>query len=62
MRSGISLPTIKRLELMDGVPSSRSQTLLELQRAFEAAGVEFIGSPDDAPGVKLVGVAKRRGR
>jgi transcriptional regulator with XRE-family HTH domain len=53
-KSGVSLPTIKRLELMDGVPQSRSQTLLELQRAFEAAGVEFIGTPDDKPGVRLV--------
>ncbi len=53
-KSGISLPTIKRLEQMDGVPPSRSQTLLDLQRAFEGAGVEFIGSPDDAPGVRLV--------
>lgn len=53
-KSGVSLPTIKRLEQMDGVPLSRSQTLLDIQRAFEAAGVEFIGSPDDAPGVRLV--------
>jgi hypothetical protein len=33
---------------------SRSQTMLDLQWAFEAAGVEFIGSPDDAPEVRLV--------
>ena len=51
--SGVSLPTIKRLELMEGVPTSRSQTLLQLERTFEAAGVEFIGTPDDRPGVRL---------
>ena len=53
-KSGVSLPTIKRLEVMEGVPASRSQTLVDLQRAFEAAGVEFIGTPDDGPGVRLV--------
>ncbi len=58
-KSGVSLPTIKRLEQLDGVPPSRSQTLLDLQRAFEAAGVEFIGSPDDGPGVRLVQRAKK---
>jgi transcriptional regulator with XRE-family HTH domain len=60
-RSGVSLPTVKRLELMEGVPASRSKTLQGLQHAFEAAGVEFIGSPDDGPGVRLVGKSRRRG-
>jgi hypothetical protein len=54
-KAGVSLPTIKRLEQAEGVPASRSQTLLDLQRAFEAAGVEFIGTPEDGPGVRLVG-------
>jgi hypothetical protein len=26
---------------------------MELRRAFEAAGVEFIGTPEDGPGVRL---------
>ena len=52
-RAGISLPTIQRFEQQDGVPPSRSQTLMDLKRAFEEAGVEFIGSPDDSPGVRL---------
>ena len=51
--SDISWTTIQRLEQHDLVPPSRSQTLLELQKVFEEAGVEFIGSPDDAPGVRL---------
>jgi len=50
---GITRQTIQRLEQYDGLPPSRSQTLDEIQRAFEAAGVEFIGSPDDGPGVRL---------
>ena len=44
--------TILRLEQANGIPSSRSQTLADLQRAFEDAGVEFIGTPDE-PGVIL---------
>jgi DNA-binding XRE family transcriptional regulator len=51
---GVTRQTIQRLERHDGLPPSRSQTLDDIQHAFEAAGVEFIGSPDDAPGVRLV--------
>jgi transcriptional regulator with XRE-family HTH domain len=53
-RTGIALTTVQRLEQQDGMPGGRAQTLFDLQRAFEAAGVEFIGTPDDAPGVRLV--------
>jgi DNA-binding XRE family transcriptional regulator len=51
---GVTRQTIQRLEQHDGLPPSRSQTLEQIQRAFEAAGVEFIGTPDDGPGVRLV--------
>ena len=51
---GVTRQTIQRLEQHDGLPPSRSQTLDDIQRSLEAAGVEFIGSPDDAPGVRLV--------
>ncbi len=57
-RSGIGVATILRLEQQDGVPTGRSHTLLGLQQTLEAAGVEFIGTPDDKPGVRLVGRAK----
>ena len=50
--SGIGVATIRRLELVDGVPSSNARTLVALQQALEAAGIEFIGSPEDAPGVR----------
>ena len=52
-RSGTNRFTIQRLEQSDGVPPSRSQTLIDLKRAFEEAGVEFIGTPDNGPGVRL---------
>lgn len=50
--SGVSVPTIHRFEQEEGIPPSRSQTLIDLQRAFEEAGVEFIGTPEE-PGVIL---------
>ena len=52
-RSGTNRFTIQRLEQSDGVPPSRSQTLIDLKRAFEEAGVEFIGTPDNGPDVRL---------
>lgn len=52
-KSGIAISTIKRLEVMDGVPAINISTMVAIQNALENAGVEFIGSPDDKPGVRL---------
>jgi transcriptional regulator with XRE-family HTH domain len=52
-RSGISIQTIKRLEVVEGIPQSRVQTLLDIKSALEAAGIEFIGTPSDRPGIRL---------
>jgi predicted transcriptional regulator len=52
-RAGVSLPTIQRFETVDGVPPSRSSTLLDVKAALEAAGIEFTGTPDDGPGIRL---------
>lgn len=52
-RAGISLRTILRVEQSEGVPPGRAATLAEIQNALEAAGVEFIGSPDDGPGIRF---------
>ena len=38
-----------RFEAVDGIPPSRSSTLLDVQTALEAAGIEFIGSHTDRP-------------
>ena len=51
--AGIGLRTIKRLEQTDGVPDSHSSTLIKLQKTLEGAGIEFIGSPDEGPGIRL---------
>ena len=52
-RSGVSLPTIQRFESVDDVPPSRTQTLASVRTVLEAAGIEFIGSPDDRPGIRF---------
>ena len=51
--SGVSVATIKRLEAQDGVPGGQQRTLQDIKRAFETAGIEFIGTPDDRPGVRI---------
>ena len=51
-KAGLRRETVQRLEKFDDIPPSRTQSLVELQRAFEEAGIEFI----DADGVKGPGV------
>jgi hypothetical protein len=51
--AGVSVATIKRLEAVDGVPPANARTLDSLQKAFELAGVEFVGSASKSPGVRL---------
>ena len=51
--SGVGVATIRRFELMVGVPSGNARLVEAIQRALEEAGVEFIGSPDERPGVRL---------
>ena len=52
-RCGLTRETIQRLEKTADIPPSRTQSLLDLRKAFEDAGVEFIGAPGDGPGVRL---------
>ncbi|CAO4141534.1 helix-turn-helix domain-containing protein [Methylorubrum aminovorans] len=51
--SGVSLPTIKRLEPGEGSLQTRVDTLSKLQAALEAAGVLFIAENGEGPGVRL---------
>ena len=52
-QSGVGLRTIMRIEATNGVPLGRVTTLLDLKAALEAAGIEFVGSADDRPGIRL---------
>ena len=51
--SGVSWATIKRFELEEGIPPTRSGTLERVQEALERAGIEFLGDPVKSPGVRL---------
>jgi transcriptional regulator with XRE-family HTH domain len=41
--SGLSLPTIQRMEASEGVIRGNGESLMKLIAALEAAGVELIG-------------------
>ena len=51
-KTGLGFSTLMRLEVLDGVPSAQAKTLETIQRAFEKAGIEFIGSPEEGAGVR----------
>ena len=53
-KAGIGLSTIRRIEGCDGLLEAASiKTLQAIQKALELGGVEFIGSPEEGPGVRL---------
>jgi transcriptional regulator with XRE-family HTH domain len=52
-RSGVSEPTIARLESFDGELGGREETSQKIQQAIERAGVEFIKENGGGPGVRL---------
>ena len=54
-RSGVSEPTIKRLEAIDSHEQigGRPETGQAIQRALEVAGVIFVAENGDGPGVRL---------
>ena len=52
--AGVAISTIRRIEADDGVLANASvKTLDSIKKALEEAGVEFIGTPDHQPGVRL---------
>lgn len=51
--SGVSAPTIKRLEAQDGPLGGRLDTELKIRAALEAAGIEFIDENGGGLGVRL---------
>ena len=52
-KSGVSAPTIKRLEAMDGDLTGHNATIQALEMALDKAGVLFISSNSNGPGVRL---------
>jgi transcriptional regulator with XRE-family HTH domain len=55
--SGLSVPTIQRMEASDGVIRGNVDSLMKLISALESAGIELIGegvvSPAGGRGVRL---------
>ena len=51
--TSISSRTIKRVEATTGIPKATAANLKLIKQTLEQAGVEFIGSAHDGPGVRL---------
>lgn len=50
----VAISTIRRVEACDGLLESASIKVLQsLKTALENGGVEFIGTPEERPGVRL---------
>lgn len=51
--SGVSEPTIARLESVDGPIGGRADTVLKIVQALETAGVIFVPENGEGAGVRL---------
>jgi transcriptional regulator with XRE-family HTH domain len=51
--AGVSVPTVKRLEAVDGDLGGRPDTAAKLQAALETAGIQFIQENGGGAGVRL---------
>ena len=51
-KSGVGFSSLQRLESADGVPGAQFKTLEAIKDAFEKAGIEFLGSPEEGAGVR----------
>jgi predicted transcriptional regulator len=60
-RSGVSEPTIARLEALKGELGGREGTAGRIRTALETAGVEFIEENGGGPGVRLRKRQQRKG-
>lgn len=49
--AGVSVPTVRRMELKEGIVSGHTRTIFAVQQALEAAGIELLDG--EAPGVRL---------
>jgi len=52
-RSGVSIPTVKRLEAAEGELGGRAETAERIVRTLEAGGVLFLPENGEGPGVRL---------
>ena len=52
-RSLVCATTIRRYEMLGGIPQGNVNVLMKLQTCFESAGIQFTGDPLVNPGVTL---------
>ena len=50
--SGIGFTTMVRMESAEGIPAGNVKTLMSIKEHIEAAGIEFIGTPESGAGVR----------
>ena len=52
-KSGVSIPTVQRMEKAAGVPASLGPNLMAVQKTMENSGVEFISENGGGVGVRF---------
>ena len=53
LATGIGIATLKRYEAASGIPAAKKNNLQKIKGFYETAGIEFIGTPDDRPGIRI---------
>ena len=51
--AGLSEKTIRRIEAEGHRTNASIKTINAVKAALEAAGIEFIGAPEDRPGIRI---------
>ena len=51
--SGVSWPTIQRMEAAFGLPSGLAKNIMAIKETLEAAGIEFIDANGGGAGVRF---------
>ena len=52
-RTGLTRRTVFNVETSNGVPSANARTLQKIIDVLEEHGIEFVGSPEDGPGIRI---------
>ena len=52
-KASVSISTIKRVETPEGFAKATAANLKLIKQTLEQAGVEFIGTTEEGPGVRL---------
>ena len=51
--AGVATKTVRRVEAEDVLPNTTIGTLRALEDALATAGIEFVGTPEDGPGIRV---------